>query len=401
MNRQVCLWLVLAVTLAVVPEVCAQSEQTLYSFTGSSDGGNPLSSLVMDVAGNLYGTTFVGGVYGAGEVFELSPNASGGWTESVLYSFTGGADGANPYLADVIFDKAGNLYGTTVGGGDHNLGVVFKLTQTGSGWSESVLHSFAGGIDGTGPYAGLLLDRSGDLYGTTSGGGAYGVGTAFELQHSSSGRWRELIVHTFDVKTGSAPVGGLVFDSKGDLFGTTQAGGSSGVGVVFELEHSGSSTWTTRVLHNFTGGTDGGYPYAERLIFDHAGALYGTTLGGGVNNYGVVFRLSRTTARWEERVLYEFNGAVESNPNSGLVLDGNGNLYGTCANGNGVTTVGSVFKMTPGAGGKYTEKDLYLFTRGDGEFPDSALLFDRAGNLYGTALLGGAGNMGVVFELSE
>ena len=400
MNRPMRLWLVFAAGLVLAPAVCGQTEQTLYNFTGVADGGNPLSSLVMDASGNLYGTTFVAGAFGAGEVFELSPNSSGGWTESVLYSFTGGADGANPFYADVILDKAGNLYGTTVGGGAHNLGVVFELRPTANGWSESVLYSFAGGNDGASPYAGLVFDPAGDLFGTTNGGGANGEGTVFRLKHSN-GRWTEHVIHTFDFGTGSAPVGGLVFDRRGDLFGTTQGGGANGAGMVFGLQRSKGDIWTARVLHSFTGGTDGAFPYAERLIFDQIGNLYGTTEGGGLNNYGVVFRLSRTSHGWKEQVLYEFTGAVEANPYSGLVMDGSGNLYGTCANGDGVTTVGSVFELTPAAGGNYTETDLHLFTRGDGEFPEAALLMDQAGNLYGTTLLGGAGNMGVVFEVSK
>jgi uncharacterized repeat protein (TIGR03803 family) len=400
MNRQIRLWWMLAVALAVVPGVGAQTEQTLYNFTGAWDGGDPLSSLVMDASGNLYGTTFVGGAHGAGEVFELSPNTSGGWTESVLYTFTSGADGANPYYADVIFDEAGNLYGTTVEGGAHNLGVVFELTPTGNGWSESVLYSFAGGNDGANPYSGLLFDPAGNLYGTTYGGGANSDGTVFQLKHSHD-QWTEQVIHTFDFTTGAFPVGGLVFDRRGDLFGTTQGGGASGAGVVFGLQRFKGNTWTGRVLHNFSGGTDGSFPYAERLIFDQAGSLYGTTEGGGINNYGVVFRLSPTIHGWKEQVLYEFTGAVEANPFGGLVLDGSGNLYGTCASGNGVTTVGSVFELTPSAGGNYTETDLHLFTRTDGEFPEAALLLDKAGNLYGTTLLGGAGNTGVVFEMSK
>ncbi len=219
MNREIRLGLIVAAALILVSGVRAQTEQTLYSFSGYADGGNPLSSLVIDAVGNLYGTTFVGGAQGAGEVFELSPNTSGGWTQSVLYSFTGGADGANPYLADVIFDKAGNLYGTTVGGGDHNLGVVFELTPTGNGWSESVLYSFAGGVDGANPYSGLLFDPRGNLYGTTYSGGAHGDGTVYELKHENSGEWKEKVIHTFDGKSGLAPVGGLVFDRRGDLFG--------------------------------------------------------------------------------------------------------------------------------------------------------------------------------------
>jgi uncharacterized repeat protein (TIGR03803 family) len=164
----------------IVPGAFAQTEETLHTFTGGSDGGDPLSSLVMDAAGNLYGTTFVAGQFGAGDVFELTPQAGGGWKESVLYSFTGGADGSNPYYADVIFDKSGNLYGTTVGGGTFNSGTVFELSPaTGGGWTESVLYSFSGGfadgldgvLDGAIPYAGLVFDSAGNLYGTTFGGG--------------------------------------------------------------------------------------------------------------------------------------------------------------------------------------------------------------------------------------
>jgi uncharacterized repeat protein (TIGR03803 family) len=401
MNRRLHFVFVVAVSLILANGLSAQTEQTLYSFTGAADGANPLSSLVMDSAGNLYGTAWLGGAYGAGDVFELSPSTGGGWTESVLYSFTGGADGANPFTADVIFDKAGNLYGTTTGGGTQGLGVVFELTPTSAGWTETVLHSFAGGIDGQNPYAGLVIDPFGSLYGTTYGGGAYGVGTVFQVKRGSGGQWTEKVIHTFDVKTGSDPVGGLVFDSKGDLFGTTQGGGAYKVGVVFALLYSGKDVWTARVIHNFTGGSDGGYPYAERLIFDKAGNLYGTTQGGGVNNWGVVFKLFQSSKGWKEQLLYQFNGAVEANPYAGLVMDGNGNLYGTCANGNMTTTVGSVFKLTPAGGGKYTEADLHLFTKVDGEFPYAALLRDKAGNLYGTTDMGGASGMGVVFEVSQ
>jgi uncharacterized repeat protein (TIGR03803 family) len=401
MNRRLHFAFVVAVSLILASGLSAQTEQTLYSFTGAADGANPLSSLVMDSAGNLYGTAWLGGAYGAGDVFELSPSTGGGWTESVLYSFTGGADGANPFTADLIFDKAGNLYGTTTGGGAQGLGVVFELTPTSAGWTETVLHSFAGGIDGQNPYAGLVIDPFGSLYGTTYGGGAYGVGTVFQVKRGSGGQWTEKVIHTFDVKTGSDPVGGLVFDSKGDLFGTTQGGGAYKVGVAFALLYSGKDVWTARAIHNFTGGSDGGYPYAERLIFDKAGNLYGTTQGGGVNNWGVVFKLFQSSKGWKEQLLYQFNGAVEANPYAGLVMDGNGNLYGTCANGNMTTTVGSVFKLTPAGGGKYTEGDLHLFTMVDGEFPYAALLRDKAGNLYGTTDLGGASGMGVVFEVSQ
>ena len=383
------------------PTAAAQTDLTLYSFTGGSDGGDPLSNLVMDAAGNLYGTTFVGGAYGAGEVFELSPSGGGDWSEKVIYSFTGGLDGANPYYSGVIFDASGNLYGTTVEGGASNLGTVFELSPTGGNWSEKVLYSFAGGIDGASPYAGLIFGAAGSLYGTTYAGGAYDDGTVFQLTPAGKGPWTETVIHTFNETNGAAPAGELVFDRQGNLYGVTQGGGNSKVGVAFKLVPSPTGRWSGEILHSFTGGSDGGFPYAEKLVFDALGNLYGTTNGGGASQLGTVFRLSRNAAgAWSEVVLYSFNGALAANPNSGLILDGKGNLYGTCANGNGESTVGVVFELSPEAGGNWSEKNLLLFTRQNGEFPEGSLVGDSAGNLYGTAWLGGAYNMGVVFEIT-
>lgn len=389
--------LVAAVQTAV--PVWAQTETTLYSFTGLSDGGNPTSTLVMDAAGNLYGTTFVGGAHGAGAVFELSPEAGGSWTETVLYSFTGGLDGANPFYADVIFDRAGNLYGTTVEGGSFDQGTVFKLTPTASGWSESVLYNFAGGKDGAWPEAGLLFDGAGNLYGTTFIGGVYGEGTVFELIPVADGQWTESVIHTFNVADGAGPMGGLVLDGKGNLYGV--AGGSPG-GIAYELVPSSSGVWKEKILHAFTGGSDGNQPYIERLVFDRSGTLYGTTVGGGAFQRGVVFSLSPNAAGfWNERVLFSFEGNVAANPWSGVILDSKGNLYGTCANGNGEATVGAVFELSPGPGGRWTERNLHLFNRTDGQFPEAGLFRDAAGNLYGTTLQGGPSNMGVVYKVTR
>jgi uncharacterized repeat protein (TIGR03803 family) len=373
--------LFLMLTLSAISLLCgtaatAQTDSTLYSFTGGADGGNPLSSLVMDNAGNLYGT-------------------------AVLYSFTGGLDGADPYYAGVIFDAAGNLYGTTVEGGTSNLGTVFELSPTGNGWTESVLYSFAGGKDGSEPYAGLAFDAAGNLYGTTSEGGSYSDGTVFELTPAGNGHWTESVIHTFNETNGAAPVGGLVLDAKGNVYGVTSGGGSSHAGVVFELVSSSAGKWTGTILYSFTDGSDGGYPYAERLAFDRSGNIYGTTQTGGASQLGTVFRLSRDSAGvWSEAVLYSFNGRVAANPFSGVILDGKGNLYGTCANGNGESTVGAVFELSPQGGGKWNERNLLLFTRQNGEFPEASLVGDASGNLYGTTLLGGASNMGVVFEVT-
>jgi uncharacterized repeat protein (TIGR03803 family) len=392
---------VFAMNLLCATAAGAQTDLTLYNFTGYSDGGNPLSNLVMDAAGNLYGTTFVGGAYGAGEVFELSRNSDGNWTEAVLYSFTGGSDGANPYYAGVILDSSGNLYGTTAGGGAFGLGAVFELTPTGSGWSETVLYSFAGGKDGATPDAGLIFNAAGNLYGTTSVGGSDGEGTVFELTPGGAGQWTEAVIHTFKMNDGAGPMGGLVLDAAGNLYGVTEGGGNLGAGVAFELVPGSSGHWTEKILHSFGAGNDGIYPYAETLVFDRSGNLYGTTSGGGAFQFGTVFRLSRNAAgSWGEAVLYSFDGSVAANPYSGVILDGKGRLYGTCANGNGETTVGAVFELSPEPGGKWNERNLLLFNRQDGEFPEASLLRDASGNLYGTTLLGGTSSMGVVFELT-
>jgi uncharacterized repeat protein (TIGR03803 family) len=389
--------IVLAAAVGLTGFLSAQTEQTLYTFTGT-DGNSPLASLVMDPAGNLFGTTFVGGAYGAGEVFELQRGASG-WTQSVIYSFTGGADGADPYYADVIFDASGNLYGTTVEGGAHNLGAVFELTPTASGWSESVIYSFSGGKDGSNPYAGLLFDTAGNLHGTTYDGGEYNAGTVFELSPAGNGQWSEKVIHTFNVKDGNAPAGGLAHDGSGNLYGVTQGGGAHGYGVVYKLS-STASGWAENILHSFTGGADGGFPYAERLILDSSGSLYGTTQGGGAFQKGAVFRLSQGAGGgWQEQVLYSFEGNPAGNPYAGLVSDTAGNLYGTCANGNGVTSLGAVFELIKESGGKWKGATLHVFTGPDGQFPVAALVRDAAGNLYGTAWLGGGGSVGVVFEV--
>jgi uncharacterized repeat protein (TIGR03803 family) len=395
-----CLVLVLAMNLLWAATAGAQTGLTLYNFTGYSDGGNPLSNLVMDAAGNLYGTTFVGGAHGAGEVFELSRGAGSSWTETVLYSFTGGVDGANPFYAGVIFDSAGNLYGTTVGGGTLGFGTVFELSPSGSGWSESVLYSFAGGNDGASPYAGVIFGDGGGLYGTTASGGYYGQGTVFGLTPGSSGLWTETVILTFNTNNGGGPLGGLVSDGV-NFYGVTEGGGKYKAGIAYELAPNTSGGWNESILHSFGKGSDGIDPYAEALVLDSLGNLYGTTTAGGAHQAGTVFKLSRNGAgSWGEVVLYSFDGAVASNPFSGVILDGKGHLYGTCANGNGETTVGSVYELTAQPSGKWSERNLLMFTRGNGEFPEAALLRDAAGNLYGTTTMGGEWNMGVVYEVT-
>ncbi|MGH6878073.1 MAG: choice-of-anchor tandem repeat GloVer-containing protein [Rhizomicrobium sp.] len=242
------------------------TETTLYTFTGGSDGGDPVGGLLADAAGNLYGTTELGGADSAGAVFMLAPDG----TETVLYPFTGAADGAYP-LAGLIADSAGNLYGTTSRGGADDWGTVFKVAPDGT---ETVLYSFTDKGDGGFPAAGLIADKAGNFYGTTKGGGKSGIGTVFELAPDGT----ETVLHSFDRKTGDGayPWAGVIADKAGNLYGTTAGGGAGNDGIVFEIASDGTET----VLHAFTGGRDGAYPLGG-VVADKKGNLFGTTELGG------------------------------------------------------------------------------------------------------------------------
>ena len=287
---------------ATIPGGGSGTESALYSFAGGSDPKLPYAGLIFDKAGNLYGTTEFGGTNGQGTVFEITPTSSG-WTETVLYNFTGSADGGQPY-ASLIFDSAGNLYGTTNFGGSSNCnmgcGTVFKLTPGSGGWTESVLYTFTGGNDGREPYARLRFDAAGNLYGTTLLGGnigsvcSEGCGTVFKLTPGTSG-WTESVLYAFQgAGDGAAPYDGLALDAAGNLYGTAYTGGASADGVIFKLT-PGTSGWTESVLHTFKGLWDGKYPYGD-LILDATGNLYGTAYQGG-SGYGVVFELMLNTER--------------------------------------------------------------------------------------------------------
>src|SRR5664279_2753958 len=304
--------LIFTVSLFMTSTWAAAQERVLHNFNNNgTDGTFPQAGLIVDGAGNLYGTTVDGGTYGWGTVFELTPTAGGGWTETVLYSFgNNGTDGMWPY-AGLIFDAAGNLYGTTNSGGTYGYWTVFELTPTaGGGWTEKVLYSFnANGTDGYGPVAGLIFDAAGNLYGTTLGGGTYYSGTVFELTPAAGGGWTEKVLHNFNENgtDGALPRAPLIFDAAGNLYGTTEYGGTyydSDLGTVFELTPAAGGGWTEKVLHNFGIGRDGTDPLAG-LIFDAAGNLYGTTEYAGNYGAGTVFELTPTAGGgWTEKVLH-------------------------------------------------------------------------------------------------
>jgi uncharacterized repeat protein (TIGR03803 family) len=401
--------LVLGVVAAAVmtsAHAAAQTENVLLNFNGR-DGEIPEAGLIFDAAGNLYGTTAAGGTgdSGHGTAFELTPNGSGGWSEKVLHSFhDSGKDGFYPYDS-LVMDAAGSLYGTTFSGGANDAGTVFELTpNAGGGWTEKQLHSFnSNGKDGYGPYGNLIFDGAGNLYGTTFyGPSTRNYGAVFELLPVTGGGWKEKILLRFSGPNGERPTGGLIFDAAGNLYGTASEGGASGYGTVFELTPTTGGTWTPTVLHNFDS-YDGANP-AGGLIFDGSGNLYGTT-GEGGSGFGTVFELTPATGgAWTQRVLLQFNAGSEgAYPCANLILDAAGNLYGT-TNMGGAIGYGTVFELTPAAGGSWTETILYSFRSlsggVDGFSPVAGLVRDTAGNLYGTTTTGGTHQGGAVFELT-
>ena len=341
---------------------------TLFLFTGGagSTGAVPYAGVIFGPNGSLYGTTAFGGVgscgsgggtTGCGTVFNLRPPlvpcriATCYWTETPINVFNGGSGGAIPYGGRPIFDQAGNLYGTTFGGGGGSCsagcGLVYELTPSAGGWTEKILYSFTGaGGDGASPWAGVIFDQAGNLYGTTEFGGANGYGTIYELSPSGSG-------------------------------------------------------WTEKVLYNFQNQADGAWPFAG-LVFDRSGNLYGATTWGGTGNGGTVFELAPAGSGWNYQTLYAFTrqpGELAGGPVATPILDTGGNLYGATY-GDGAYGLGSVFKLTP-SGGSWTITTLYNFTGGsDGLLPRSNLVLDANGDLYGMAASGGANGRGVVFEIT-
>lgn len=408
------LMIVIAAILMLAHGASAQSKfKTLHRFTGGTDGGNPRASVVLDQAGNLYGTAENYGAYGYGVVFKVTPNADGSWTESVLHSFDNG-DGM-AVVSGLIFDADGNLNGTAADGGSAGAGMVFQLTPNADGsWSENILYTFTGGKDGGYPAAGLTLDQAGNLYGMTEGGGAYGRGTVFELTPNPHGSWTEKVLYSFTGgKDGWQPLfGSLVFDGTGNLYGTvTEGGAHTNWGVVFKLTPNPDGSWTESVLHNFTGGWDGGSPYAG-VIVDRTGNLYGTTEEGGNSGCanglgcGVVFQLILDTdGSWKEKVLHRFSGGKDgASPWAGLIFDQAGNLYGTTLGGGNLSCdlgygCGVVFKLAPNSNGGWNETVLHAFINHPGAGPMGGLIFDAARNLYGTTA-GAVATEGSVFEIT-
>ena len=402
--------LIILALAPIAPLAQAQKFTVIHKFTGPPDGGFPGGGVIVDSKGNIYGTTSEGGTGscdgGCGTVYKFSPSGK----ETILYSFTGAnGDGKYPQ-GELVRDAAGNLYGTTYGGGTsgtacdgYGCGTVFKLDPDGE---ETVLYSFSGGVDGATPEEGVVRDSAGNLYGMTKLGGVYGWGTVFAVDESGT----ETVLHSFDGANGDGgdPVAGLILDSAGMLFGTTQGGGilnshcipglEIGCGTVFQVSTAGSES----VLYKFTGYKDGNTP-SGNVARDSAGNLYGTSQPQPAPvSYGTIFELD---AAGKFTVLHTFTGgAGGADPVAGLIRDSAGNLYGTTYQGGGGGTTCQTFDGGCGVAFEYSNTGkfsiLHSFTGGaDGGWLFVPLALDSNGNLYGTANIGGVGD-GTVFKIT-
>ncbi len=354
---------------------------------------------------------------GCGVVFRMTPPAAGQSTavETVLYTFTGGRDGSAP-AGGLLMGKDGSLYGTASQGGANGYGVVFRLTPPAGGsgpWTETTLFSFSGGADGGTPLGSLAAGKDGALYGTTQNGGAQGLGVVFRLAADAGGTsWREQVLHAFSgQRDGGAPVAGLAIDKAGVLYGSTPGYGAHGFGVAFALAPDGAAGnhWKETVLHAFTNGADGSFPMGSFLLAKDGG-LFGTTsnMGAGAAGIGVVFKLRPPAAgrtAWHEQVLFDFNGfeSTASHPVGPLAMDRTGALYGTSATG-GAGQMGVLFKLTPSAGKSVwmeSEPDTFYGNGFDGAQPMGGVVVDAVGRLFGTTYIGGQYRYGAVFEVTQ
>jgi hypothetical protein len=404
--------LVFALALTAVPAWPGSKYGVLHNFTGGGDGGGPTSGpLLLDQEGRIYGETAAGGGtgcrgYGCGLIFELTMQSNGKWQEKVLYEFPGGKDGAIP-IGSLVLDAVGNLYGTTRADGGASPSTVFKLSPHAGGWSHQVIYE-------PGSDAGLILDKTRNLYGFIGPGG-HKAGAVSELVRGSKG-WNPKTLYSFcsqhQCADGEGPGDPLAWAAAGNLYGTTLYGGNSppkcpgslGCGVAFQMMRNSDGTWKYKVLHRFAAfPTDGQYPDGG-LAVDTRGNAYGVTGFGGVHGNGTVFKLTLSSGgHWKQTVLYDFpNCGNGCSPYSTLVFDKAGNLYGTGSGGLADCqgyTCGLIFKLSPQAGGKWKYSVVHKFTGTDGGFPNGVII-DAKGNLYGTTQAFGKYGYGVAFEIT-
>jgi uncharacterized repeat protein (TIGR03803 family) len=414
-NLAVRLLLALSASLLAVGSAPAQDTfQVLHSFpNGANDGRYPLSNLLLNSKGDLFGITSEGGSdtavcygYGCGVAFEIAPQ-TGRWKESVLFSFS--PPSGTEYIqlqSQLAMDAAGNIYGTQADGGDPtcNCGLIYQLTKTDGVWTENVLHNFLGANSGDGatPYTGLVEDAAGNLYGATGNGGTYyDSGTIFELTPNSDGSWSYNIIYDFGAggyPTAQGPFGPLSIDSAGNIYGTTDDGGIYEDGTVFKLSPSNGG-WKESVLFNFTL-SYGNYAGINGVIIGPGGDLYGTTVYDGIYSLGTLYKLTPAVGYWNKTILHTFTGGLDGgNPFGGIIVSPTGALYGA-GNQGGSFGYGNVFKFSE-TSGKWSQTVLHSFTgKTDGSRPYGGLTLDAHGNLYGTASEGGAYGYGTAFEIT-
>ena len=409
MRNNLALSMALVITLMVISAQTSdgQTFNVIHAFSGGTDGAYPFAGVIIDAAGDLYGTTAHGGDRrcGCGTAYKLKHTGSG-WLLTPLYTFKGSdhGDGASP-TTRLTIGPNGTLYGTTGEGGAYGVGTVFSLRiparATGNilgGWTENVLYQF-GQQDGDGGYPSgtLIFDHLGNIYGTNTIGGLNQAGTVFELTYSGGG-WVERTIYDFSSGGGGQPYAGLVLDSSGNLYGSTFGYGYLADGTVFELSPSGSG-WAENTLYAFRGGSDGQNPHGG-VIFDQFGNLYGTAAYGGSGNGGTVFKLTNMNGSYTFDLLYSLTGAGSAGPVGSLTMDAAGNLYGATAK-DGAYGYGSIFKLIPNGEGNWTYVDLHDFTgESDGEYPLDGVTLDSNGNIFGTASDVSDLGYGVVFEIT-
>jgi len=391
--------LISALSLATLASA-TDTEKVLYTFSGGDDGGTIYPNVVMDSKGDLYGTASGGGRYGSGTFYELKKTKTG-WKQTVLYNFNPGSSGDGAYPNCIAFDAKGNLWGTTYSGGADGLGTVFEFQSSGGKWTEKVVYSFGtnGGGDAAYPtLVRLVFDKKGNVYGTTTQGGNDNQGAAYEVTPSGT----ETVLYSFTGGTdGGLPDSGLTFDSKGNLYGATDGGGTYSFGTVYQLKKK-SKGWVESVLYSFAGGNDGANP-AGPLLADSAGNLYGTTYDGNPTNQGTVFELMKLKKGWKEAIVHAFQGADGSGPNAPFAVDKSGALYTTTLWG-GSNGDGTVYKLAHSKSG-WKGTTLYSFQGGsDGINPDSGVVLNKSDDIFGSTANGGSsgcggGGCGTIFEL--
>ncbi len=389
---------VFVLTAATTDAAHAQSFQVLFTFNGGPDGAQPYAGVTVDRAGNLYGATHSGNAgTNWGNVYKLQ-RFNSGWVYKVLFTFDG------TLLSRPVFGPDGTLYGTSPNNlAGYYYGYIYNLRPpvaafchaTTCPWDPTILYHFAGGADGNSPrYGDVIFDHAGNMYGTTAIGGN-GNGVVFEMTHSGN-TWTEQPIYTFSGPDGAKPYSGAIFDNAGNLYGTTTQGGAFGHGAVYELSPSGGG-WTEQVLYSFQNANDGSFPTGG-LVFDQSGNLYGSTNAGGSGGGGTIFELTPAGGGWTYNLLYSFTGGTGCGPWGTLSMNG-GTLFGTTVC-DGAHNAGNVFKLT-NSGGSWTYGSIYDFTGGnDGKAPYCNVNFDAAGNMFGTAFQGGAFNQGVIWEIT-